>query len=182
MPLSRKNQKRGRIETKNGNSGADDEALHKARADALRLLRFRPRSVKEMAGRLKQKGHRGVIIARAIDELEGKGLLNDKAFARLWIGDRMSLKPAGKSLIVRELRAKGIGEDTIGSAFAEYRDLFDETELAGPLVRRKIAGLKGLEPEKAKKKLFDFLSRRGFSYNTIWKVIKDNYDYGPAEE
>jgi len=182
MRLSRKILKRGRIETKNGNSGVEDEALHKARADALRLLRFRPRSVKEMAGRLKQKGHRGVIIAHAIDELESKGLLNDKTFARLWIGDRMSLKPAGKSLIVRELRAKGIGEDTIESAFAEYRDLFDESELAGPLARRKISGLKGLEPEKAKKKLFDFLNRRGFSYNTIWKVIKDNYDYGPTEE
>jgi len=156
--------------------------LHKARADALRLLRFRPRSVKEMAGRLKQKGHRGIIIARAIDELEGKGLLDDKTFAKLWIGDRISLKPAGKILILRELRAKGLEENTIESAFAEYEGLFDEAELAGPLARKKIAGLKGLEPEKAKKKIFDFLSRRGFSHNTIWKVIKDNYDYGPTEE
>jgi len=156
--------------------------LHKARADALRLLRFRPRSVKEMAGRLKQKGHPGIVIARTIDEFEGKGLLDDKTFAKLWIGDRISLKPAGKSLIVRELRAKGIGENMIEAAFAEYKGVFDEAELAAPLARRKIAGLKGLEPEKAKKKLFDFLSRRGFSYNTIWKVIKDNYDYGPTEE
>lgn len=182
MPLSRKSRKKGVIATKNGNIGADDEALNKARADALRLLRFRPRSVKEMAGRLKQKGHRGIIIARAIDELESKGLLDDKTFAKLWIGDRISLKPAGKSLIVRELRAKGLEEKTIESAFAEYKDLFDEVELAGPLARRKIAGLKGLEPEKAKKKVFDFLTRRGFSCNTIWKVIKDNYDYGPTEE
>ncbi len=182
MPLSRKSRKKDRKETKNGNIGADDEALHKARADALRLLRFRPRSVKEMAGRLKQKGHRGVIIARAIDELEGKGLLDDKAFAKLWIGDRISLKPAGKSLIVRELRAKGIEEKTIEAAFDGYKGIYDEAELAGPLARRKILGLKGLDPEKAKKKVFDFLSRKGFSYNTIWKVIKDNYDYGPTEE
>lgn len=123
-----------------------------------------------------------MIIARAIGELEEKGLLNDRAFAKLWIGDRISLKPAGKGLIVRELRAKGIAEDMIEAAFAEYKDLFDEAELAGPLARRKIASLKGLDPERSKRKVFDFLSRRGFSQNTIWKVIKDNYDYGPTEE
>ncbi|MFA5148930.1 MAG: regulatory protein RecX [Candidatus Omnitrophota bacterium] len=156
--------------------------MHKARADALRLLRFRPRSVKEMAQRLKQKGHRGIIIARAIDELEAKKLLDDRIFAKLWIGDRISLKPSGKSLIVRELRAKGLDEETISAAFAEYEGLFDEAEIAGPLIRRKIAGLKGLDPERAKKRIFDFLSRRGFSANTIWKLIKENYDYGPAEE
>jgi regulatory protein len=160
----------------------DEEALRKARADALRLLRFRPRSVKEMAQRLKQKGHRGIMIARAIDELEVKGLLNDKTFAKLWIGDRISLKPSGKSLIVRELRAKGLDEKTIDGAFASHEGLFDEIELAGSLVRRKIAKLKELDPERAKKRISDFLSRRGFSSNTIWKVIKDNYDYGPTEE
>jgi len=148
----------------------------------LRLLRFRPRSVKEMAQRLKQKGHRGFIIAQAIDELKEKKFLDDKVFARLWIGDRMSLKPAGKSLIVRELRSKGLDDESIDAAFREYEGAFDEYEMASPLARRKLQQLKGVGGEKAKKKLLDFLSRRGFSYNTIWKIIKENYDYGPAEE
>jgi SOS response regulatory protein OraA/RecX len=52
-----------------------------------------------MALRLKQKGHRGIIIAATIDSLKTKGMLDDLAFAKLWIGDRISLKPAGKSLI-----------------------------------------------------------------------------------
>lgn len=148
----------------------------------MRLLRFRPRSVKEMAQRLKQKGHRGFIIAQAIDELKEKKFLDDKVFARLWIGDRMSLKPAGKNLIVRELRAKGVDEESIDAAFREYEGVFDEYEMALPLAQRKLRQFKGLGEEKAKKKLLDFLGRRGFSYNTIWKIIKENYDYGPAEE
>lgn len=145
-------------------------------------MRFRPRSVKEMAQRLKQKGHRGFIIARTIDELKDVRMLDDKVFARLWIGDRISLKPAGRSLIVRELKAKGLDDKSIESAFEEYKGSFDEYEIAAPLARRKAERLKGLGAEKSKKKLFDFLNRRGFSYNTIWKVIKDNYDYGPTEE
>lgn len=135
-----------------------------------------------MALRLKQKGHRGFIIARAIDELKEKNFLDDKVFAKLWIGDRMSLKPSGKNLIVRELKSKGLDDESIDAAFREYEGVFDEYEMALPLARRKLQQLKGAGEEKAKKKLLDFLSRRGFSYNTIWKIIKENYDYGPVEE
>ena len=148
----------------------------------MRLIRFRPRSVKEMAQRLKQKGHRGFIIAQAIDELKEKRLLDDRMFAKLWIGDRMNIKPTGRNLITRELKAKGVDDETISGAFGEFGGLFDEYEIAMPLVRGKMAHMKGIEKEKAKKKLLDFLGRRGFSYNTIWKIIKENYDYGPTEE
>ncbi len=156
--------------------------MQKAKADASRLLRFRPRSVKEMAQRLKQKGHRGFVVAQVIDELKEKKLLDDKIFSRLWIGDRMNLKPSGRNLISRELKAKGVDDETIAGAFSELEGSFDEYEIAMPLVRGKMAHMKGIEKEKAKKKLLDFLGRRGFSYNTIWKIIKENYDYGPTEE
>ena len=138
-------------------------------------MRFRPRSIKEMAQRLKQKGHRGFIIAQAIDELKEKDFLDDKVFAKLWIGDRISLKPSGKNLIVRELRSKGLDDESINAAFNEYEGAFDEYEIARPLARRKLGQMKGVEGEKAKKKLLDFLSRRGFSYNTIWRIIKESF-------
>ena len=182
MPWSRKKRKREKKKTKSGKVEIDKEVFQKAKADALRLLRFRPRSVKEMAQRLKRKGHRGLIIARVIDELKEKNLLNDKVFAKLWIGSRMSLKPSGKNLIERELKSKGIDDESINTAFNEYEGAFDEYEMASSLARRKLERRKGIEGERAKKKLLDFLSRRGFSYNTIWKIIKENYDYGPAEE
>lgn len=141
----------------------------------MRLLRFRPRSVKEMAQRLKQKGHRGFIIARMIDELEEKKLLDDRAFAKLWIGSRISLKPSGKNLLVRELKSKGLADEVIEKAFDEFRGAYDEYEIAGHLARKKAAQYKGIEEEKAKKRLLDFLGRRGFSCNTIWRVLKEIY-------
>lgn len=147
--------------------------MRKAKADALRLLRFRPRSIKEIAQRLKQKGHRSFIIEQTINELKEKKFLDDKAFAKLWIGERMSLKPEGKHLITRELKSKGVNEEIIDSAFRECQNTFDEYEIARPLALRKFGQLKDVDEEKAKKKLFDLLSRRGFSYNTIWKIIKD---------
>ncbi len=144
-------------------------------------MRFRPRSVKEMAQRLKQKGHRGFIIARVIDELEEKKFLDDRAFAKLWIGDRITLKPTGKSLLVRELKSKGVADAVIEEAFDEFRGAYDEYEIASPLARRKAERLKGIDEEKAKKRLLDFLSRRGFSYNTIWRILKEIYNTAEIE-
>ncbi len=151
-----------------------------AKEDALRLLRFRPRSVKEMAQRLKQKGHRGFIIARVIDELEEKRFLDDRAFAKLWIGDRITLKPSGKSLLIRELKSKGVSDAVIEEAFERLGGAYDEYEIASPLARKKAGRLKGIDEEKAKKRLLDFLSRRGFSYDTIWKILKEIYN-SPTE-
>ena len=144
-------------------------------------MRFRPRSVKEMAQRLKQKGHRGFIIARVIDELEEKKFLDDRAFAKLWIGDRITLKPTGKSLLVRELKSKGVADAVIEEAFDEFRGAYDEYEIADPVARRKAERLKGIDEEKAKKKLLNFLSRRGFSYNTIWRILKEIYNTAEIE-
>lgn len=142
----------------------------------MRLLRFRPRSIKEMARRLKQKGHRSFIIARVIDELEDKKLLDDRIFAKLWIGDRITLKPSGKSLLVRELKSKGVSDTVIEEAFASFDGDYDEYETAFLLARKKAALLKGIDEEKAKKRMLDFLSRRGFSYDTIWKILKELYN------
>lgn len=134
-----------------------------------------------MAQRLKQKGHRGFIIARVIDELEEKKFLDDRAFAKLWIGDRITLKPTGKSLLVRELKSKGVADAVIEEAFDEFRGAYDEYEIANPLALRKAERLKGIDEEKAKKRLLDFLSRRGFSYNTIWRILKEIYNTAEIE-
>ncbi len=144
-------------------------------------MRFRPRSVKEMIQRLKQKCHRSFIIARVVDELEENKLLDDRAFAKLWIGDRINLKPSGRSLLVRELKSKGVDDAVIEGAFNEFRGAYDEYGIARPLALKKAERLKGIDKEIAKKRLMDFLSRRGFSYNTIWRILKEIYNTADIE-
>lgn len=143
--------------------------------DALRLLKFRPRSVKEMIFRLRQKGHSGQVVAHEIDELKEKKLLDDRGFAKLWVLSRMNLRPSGRSLIFRELKAKGVHEAVIKEVFEELKGQYDEYELAGSLARRKAERFSGLDKDKAAKKLGDFLASRGFPHGTIWKVIKEIY-------
>ncbi|MFH1778618.1 MAG: regulatory protein RecX [Candidatus Omnitrophota bacterium] len=128
-----------------------------------------------MAQRLKQRGHQGFIIAQVIKDLEEKKFLDDKAFAKLWIGDRITLRPSGKNLIIKELKSKGVSEKIIDEALDEFKGAYDEYEIAKVLALKRAERFKGLEEEKAVKRLFDFLSRRGFLYNTIWRILKEIY-------
>lgn len=128
-----------------------------------------------MAQRLKQKGHRGFIIAQTINDLEEKKFLDDKTFAKLWIGDRITLRPSGKNLIIKELKSKGVSEKIIDEALDEFKEAYDEYEIAKALALKRVDRLKGLKEDKSKKRLYDFLSRHGFSCNTIWKILKEIY-------
>lgn len=128
-----------------------------------------------MAQRLKQRGHQGFIIAQVIKDLEEKKFLDDKAFAKLWVGDRITLRPSGKNLIIKELKSKGVSEKIINEVLDEFKDAYDEYEIAKALALKRAERFKGLEEEKAVKRLLDFLSRRGFSYNTIWRILKEIY-------
>ena len=128
-----------------------------------------------MAQRLKQRGHRGFIIAQVINDLEEKSFLDDKAFAKLWVGDRITLRPSGKNLIIKELKSKGVSEKIINEVLDEFKGVYDEYEIAKALALKRVERLKRIEEDKAVKRLFDFLSRRGFSYNTIWRIIKEIY-------
>lgn len=111
-----------------------------------------------------------------IDELEENKLLDDRAFAKLWIGDRINLKPSGRSLLIRELKSKGVDDAVIEGAFNEFRGAYDEYGIARPLALKRAERLKGIDKEIAKKRLMDFLSRRGFSYNTVWRILKEIYN------
>ncbi|MFH0772285.1 MAG: regulatory protein RecX [Candidatus Omnitrophota bacterium] len=151
-----------------------------AKRDALRLLRFRPRSVKEISLRLKQKRHSDLVIAEIIEELKGKNFLNDDIFAKLWINERLSLKPSGRALLAQELRTKGIDDAVIEKAFSGLKGSFDESGIAVSLARKRMERFRNIDEQKAKKKLFDFLRRRGFSDEIVWKTLKDIYGVADA--
>ena len=66
-----------------------------------------------------------------------------------------------------ELRLKGLNDETVSSAIATV----DEEALAYEAAQKRIARLKGLEWNEFRKKLSDFLARRGFSYSVIAPVV-----------
>jgi regulatory protein len=166
----------------------------KARLDALRLLEVRQRSKYELQQRLSRKGHDAATITQVISDLERVGLVNDREFARIWIAWRLKNKPAGKTLLKYELTKKGVDSETIEASLEDALSDIDEAQIA-LLVARKylfkehryggdsnIGDIHGdssaydneevLEIDiSTKRRLVSLLKRRGFSYNTIEKVL-----------
>jgi regulatory protein len=66
-----------------------------------------------------------------------------------------------------ELRQKGLNEEAVSSAVANV----DDEALAYEAAQKKVARYAGLEWNEFRKKLSDFLARRGFSYSVIAPVV-----------
>jgi regulatory protein len=139
--------------------------VSKATEAGIRLLTARPRAEKELRTRLRQKGYEAGAIDAAIERLRGWGYLDDEAFARTWVANRMAHRPRGSRLLAQELRHKGVDRDQIASAIEEAG--VDEVAAATEVARKQAAKLSGLEPDVARRRLTGFLGRRGFDYGTI---------------
>jgi regulatory protein len=143
---------------------------------ALELLARRPYSRLELRRRLQRRGFPRAVVDSSLAALEARSLLDDRAFARSFVRDRLRLRPRGKRRLSQELREKGLDSSTIEAAVADVfteQDVREDTlarEAAlawlarqGPEARKAFA-LRGRSPERdrATRRLSGFLARRGF--------------------
>ena len=147
------------------------ENVERARAQLLRLLKTRPRSKYEAQTRLRQKGFSLSVIEQVIEMAEASGLLDDEAFAKLWIEGRSLTKPKGRRALEHELREKGIDREIIAKLLNE--SLVDEYATARQLVKERLGRYPQVSSEDRHRKLVGFLRRRGFSFDLINKVLKE---------
>ena len=154
----------------------DEENFDKALSYAYRLFKYRPRSRKELQERLKLQSYNTAIIDRVIHEFEQQGLIDDKLFARLWALTRIQRKSSSLTNIKGELLLKGIDSQIIDDTLGRLKKDFNEYEIAKSLATKKLRLLTGVKKLKAKKRLFDYLKRRGFSFDVIYKVLDEIYD------
>lgn len=141
------------------------------RVAALRFLKIRPRSVFELRAKLTAKGFDPKVIEETIAFLSSIEMLNDRTFTASWIAYRLA-RPFGFRRIIVELKDKGIPEEIIQEAVAGAREQYSETETIEDLARRRAGRLQGIDPQKRKKRVGDFLLRRGFAMDAVMKVIK----------
>jgi len=123
--------------------------------------------------RLFSKGFGRVTVYEVTALLKAQNILDDFKFARLWVESRMRLRPRGDMLLRNELREKGIAGSVIEKVLSE-KEGKEETS-ARELAAERFKTLEKLPKEKARKRLFDFLARRGFKFDTIKDIINEIY-------
>jgi len=152
------------------------EEFVQAKEKAIAILSRRMRSEKELWDKLRIKEFHPEIINKVIIHLRDRGFLDDTRYAMTYTNHILSRKPAGKALLQRELRLKGISQvitkDTINKRLTDG----DEDELALTAAQqflKRHQSMNNKNDDKARKqKLCSFLARRGFSWQTIYRVLR----------
>ncbi|MGB9911392.1 MAG: regulatory protein RecX [Microgenomates group bacterium] len=138
----------------------------------LRFLSFRPRSEKEVKDFLRRKKISSLKIDSIIYLLKKQGLIDDYQFAFWWVEQRGEFRPKGKKALIFELKKRGIEEKIIDKVLSSL----DEKELAWRALLKKEESFSRFKGEELKRKIFNFLSSRGFSFETIEEILKLSID------
>ena len=146
---------------------SDEERVY---GRALRFVSIRPRSQKEIRFWFKRKRIASGVVQRVFNQLERAGFVDDKAFASWWVEQRLAFRPKALRLIKLELLSKGVAREIIDEVLA-ISDVPSELETARELVKKFEGRLGNLGPKKRKEKLIANLSRRGFGWEVIRKLV-----------
>ncbi|MBV8083735.1 MAG: regulatory protein RecX [Chloroflexi bacterium] len=139
-------------------------------AYGLRLLTYRPRSEREVRQRFAQRGAAGELVDAAVERLRAAGLIDDAAFAQAWVDSRRRASPRGDRLLRAELAGKGVAREVVADTLEE--SAADALALAQVAAAKKARSLAG-QPEPAfRRKLMDFLLRRGFDYDVAGEAVR----------
>ncbi len=138
---------------------------------AMRVLAASPKSRSEISRKLEEKGFDEQVIEDALNDLEGQGLLSDKVFAQNLIAKFTHGKPSGARKIKFELKRHGLSAKDTEEALSGL-DPEEERGRAKELAQARWEKFANLDPEKRKKRVFDFLMRRGFDYQTVRDTIE----------
>jgi regulatory protein len=136
--------------------------------NAYRFLSFRPRTEAEVRGRLRRLRCPAPVADRVVERLIEQRFLDDAAFAQQWAEGRDARAPRSGKLVRWELRQKGIAPDLAVAATAAT----DDAGAALRAAERRAARLPVLDHAAFRKRLGDFLLRRGFSYDVTNRTVE----------
>jgi len=137
---------------------------------AVRFLSFRPRSEAEVRSRLKRSSTDSAVIEVVIERLRAESYLDDAEFARFWVEGRQRFSPRSVSVLRQELRRKGLDDSMIAPAVAELDAEAAAYEAARPRALR-LSSVAATDPMLFRRKVGDFLLRRGFDYEVTRQVV-----------
>jgi len=135
---------------------------------AIHYLSYRPRSEFEIKERLRRRGFDDNTIESVIAKLREQGLVDDASFARFWQENRDSFSPRSQWLTKLELKQKGVTDDII----AQVIDAIDDDDSAYRAALSKAQRLSQADYQSFRRRLGEYLKRRGFGYGVINHAIE----------
>ncbi len=152
-----------------------DEYIYGKRI-AFDYLSYRIRTISEIKKRLKKAKLQEETIEKVITHLKELKLVDDEAFARQLVAEKIKNKPSGKRMIEKKLYEMGIPKQVGESVLDELMDEETEKSLAVKVYDKLLPKLQGLDRQEARKKIFAKLASRGFNFDIINEIIREKAD------
>lgn len=141
--------------------------LQKLFSKAYAYALARPRSEKEIRDWFARKKIDDKYRTSLLEKLTKYELLDDTKFAHWWVEQRTIFRSKSKREIRSELRQKGIARDIISEVTS---DLSDRVAIQ-KLLKKNESKWGGLEDSERKKKMSDYLARKGFSWDEVRSIV-----------
>ena len=146
--------------------------LKRARDRALYLLQSQGRTQAEMIKKLQNDGYPDDVTRDVMSFLSEYHFVDDKAYTENYIHVNKGRKSPRQ--MAYELQQKGVDKAKISQILEE--NPIDEEATARTLLKKKTGG-QIPEDWKERQKLAAFLGRKGFSFEVIQRVLRENtYD------
>lgn len=148
-----------------------EEHRRKCKNAAIKIVERSAKTEKQVIDKLKEKEYSDDAIKYAVDFLNEYGFINDRLYAKSFAHDK--LMKNGTNKIKFELRRKGISDDIIKETLNDIND-DEEIENAVSIAEKKYVQILRRESDKykIKNKLYTFLAGRGYSFDTVKKVVE----------
>lgn len=152
---------------------SDDNYIY-CKETALKIIERTLKTEKEVEIKLRQKGFEENLIDKAISFLKKYDFVNDNKYIKCYVKEK--IKKDGKNKIKYNLMKKGIREDLIEKELNEVNiDKQQYYNTLMELARKKyeILSKKEADKLKVKKKICDYLLRKGYLWEEIKPVLND---------
>ncbi|WP_212735281.1 recombination regulator RecX [Herbidospora galbida] len=148
----------------------DPEA--RARGICLRLLTLAPRTRAQLAEALLKREIPSEVAERVLERFSEVGLIDDQAFAAMWVSSRHHGRGLARRALAQELRHRGVEEEMVKEA-VEQLDPDEEVETARRLVARKLGSTRGADPRARTRKLVGMLARKGYPAGLAFRIVRE---------
>jgi regulatory protein len=174
MPSRRTHRRHGRAEPGDAERDlgpeADPESV--ARTIVLTKLTAQARSRAELEEVLASRGVPDDVATRVLDRFTEVGLVDDAAYAEMWVRSRQQSRGLSRRALGQELRRKGVDDEVIRESL-DTIDAVAEEAAARELVTRKLRSMSRLDEATQLRRLAGMLGRKGYPSGLAYRVARE---------
>jgi regulatory protein len=148
------------------------EEQKRAKEICFTQLAQQPRTRLELKNAMLRKGITEELAELVLGKFDKAGLIDDAAFAEIWVRSRHTYNGLGRRALAMELRRKGVADELVTEAVAAVDDEAEQ-DRARELVRKKLRSMSGVDETAKIRRLVSALARKGYPGGMAYQVVRE---------